>query len=123
MQLIQHLFTAVYCMLIVSACRTLCDAEKCAILKGVRDDERYSNNVVIQKLFGDICLVYQRHLRSKACSPLVQCPASMHPRTTNGLVNKVEFFGLLPKSGNDQWEVGNYYIAFPLQQLNLFIFI
>ena len=82
-------------MLIASACRTLYDAEKCAILKGIRDDERYSNNVVIQKLFGDICLVYQRHLRSKACSPLVPCPACTHLPARNGLVNEVEFLGLI----------------------------
>ena len=42
------------------------------------------------------------------------------PRAPSGekLVNEVEFLGLLPKTGNDQWdcETGNYYVALSLQQ-------
>ena len=36
----------------------------------------------------------------------------------NGLVNEVEFLGLIPQSGKDQLdcEISNYYVALPLQQ-------
>ena len=49
---------------------------------------------------------------------LVSCPAHVRLPARNSLVNEVEFLGLLPKSGNDQWdcEIGNCYSALPLQQ-------
>ena len=36
------------------------------------------------------------------CSMLVSCPTRAHLPARNGLVNEVEFLGLLPKTGDDQ---------------------
>ena len=35
---------------------------------------------------------------------LVSCPARARLPTRNGLVNKVEFLGLIPKTVEDQWD-------------------
>ena len=46
---------------------------------------------------------------------VVSCPPHVRLPVRNGLVNEVEFLGLIPQNGEDQRDckIANYYVALP----------